>query len=231
MGGLLRELAPDLWVGESPLSYVGLEVGRLMSVVRLRSGKLFVHSPAPLTGALRAELDGLGVVAFVVPASRLHGHVSMGEYQRAYPRARLYCTAGLERHRRDLHFAAPLGSVPEPGWQGDVEQTTFDGAWRLDEVEFFHSASRTLIAGDLCMNVGQDWPLLTRLWINGPRLRGGLHPPVLLRAASLRNRRAACASVERILAWDFDRVIPGHGEIVPTGAKEHLRAGFDWLLR
>jgi glyoxylase-like metal-dependent hydrolase (beta-lactamase superfamily II) len=35
---------------------------------------------------------------------------------------------------------------------------------------------------------------------------------------------AFAASVNRMLAWDFDRVIVGHGEPIETGGKEKVRA-------
>jgi hypothetical protein len=33
-----------------------------------------------------------------------------------------------------------------------------------------------------------------------------------------------------VLAWDFDRVVPGHGEIVETDGKRAVIEGFDWIL-
>lgn len=44
-----------------------------------------------------------------------------------------------------------------------------------------------------------------------------------------RDRVAARASLERILAWDFERVIVGHGEIVDTGGRAAIERAFRWL--
>ena len=38
------------------------------------------------------------------------------------------------------------------------------------------------------------------------------------------------AAMEKILAWDFDRVIVCHGEVLETGGREALREGYRWLL-
>ena len=46
----------------------------------------------------------------------------------------------------------------------------------------------------------------------------------------IRDRAAARGSLERILAWDFDRVIVAHGEVLEHGGREALRAGYRWLL-
>jgi glyoxylase-like metal-dependent hydrolase (beta-lactamase superfamily II) len=40
---------------------------------------------------------------------------------------------------------------------------------------------------------------------------------------------AARASLERILEWDFDRVIIGHGDIVETDGREKLEQAFAWM--
>jgi len=33
-----------------------------------------------------------------------------------------------------------------------------------------------------------------------------------------------------ILAWDFDRVVVAHGEVLESGGREALRQGYAWLL-
>lgn len=231
---MLHEIAPDLWVAEERLRYLGFEMGRRMAVVRLTGGDLFVHSPVRLSDQLREELGKLGDVRFVVPASVLHGHLYMEQYRDACPRARLLGVPGLERKRPDLRFDGMLGVSPEPEWRDDLDQKRFEGhrvAGRvLNEVEFLHRPTRTLIAGDLCFNIGPEWPLKTRLLAWGPRMRPRLGPTVAFRLG-IRDREAARRSVERILEWDFDRILPGHGEIVETGGKGKFKKDFAWLLR
>lgn len=226
--GVLRELADGLWVAEGPLRYLGVQMGRRMTVVRLADGGLWVHSPAPLEDALRGALADRGRVRFVVPASDLHGHLSMEHYRAAYPTARLFAAPGLADKRRDLTFDAELGPAPDPGWADDLDQVALEGH-RLSEFEFFHRASRTLIAGDLIFNIDSDRPLLTRLFCNGPRLRRRVGPTPLFRS-SLRDKQAARRSIDRILAWDFARVIPGHGDIIDSGGHHAVEMGLDgWI--
>jgi len=47
-------------------------------------------------------------------------------------------------------------------------------------------------------------------------MRRRLGPTVAFRLG-IRDREAARRSVRRILEWDFDRILPGHGEIVEAG--------------
>jgi Domain of unknown function (DUF4336) len=231
---MLHEIAPDLWVAEERLRYLGFEMGRRMTVIRLAGGALLVHSPVSLSAQLRGELAKLGDVRVVLPASILHGHLYMEQYRDAYPRARLFGVPGLEHKRPDLRFDGMLGVSPEPEWRDDLDQKGFEGhrvAGRvLNEVELLHRKTRTLIAGDLCFNIGPEWPLRTRLLAWGPRMRPRLGPSVAFRLG-IRDREAARRSVERILEWDFDRILPGHGEIVETGGKDKFTRDFAWLFR
>ena len=225
---MIRGVAENLWVVEAPLRYSGVQMGRRMTVVRLASGALWVHSPAPLQDALRVELDDRGPVKFVVPASDLHGHLFMEHYRAAYPDAQLFAAPGLAEKRTDLSFDGDLGSTPDPGWETDIDQVALEGH-RLNELTFFHRPSRTLIAGDLIFNIGSDRPLLTRLFANGPRLRRRVGPTPLFRRG-VRDRRAARRSIDRILEWDFDRVLPGHGSIIESGGHDAVREGLaGWI--
>ena len=39
------------------------------------------------------------------------------------------------------------------------------------------------------------------------------------------------AAVERMLDWDFDQIIVGHGAVVENNDKEVFRTAFRWLLK
>ena len=58
---------------------------------------------------------------------------------------------------------------------------------------------------------------------------GSLGTPRSLRVTT-RNRRAARYVVKRILDWDFDRIIVGHGEVVESGGKAAFVRAMSWLL-
>jgi glyoxylase-like metal-dependent hydrolase (beta-lactamase superfamily II) len=64
-----------------------------------------------------------------------------------------------------------------------------------------------------------------RLWAGW---RSGVRPPYGYRVA-LRDRDAARASLERILGWDFERIVPGHGEILEADGRAALAKGYAWL--
>jgi len=223
----LRPLAPDLWVAERPLKLAAGDVGTRMTVIRLQDGGLFVHSPVRLDAETRRALDALGPVRCVIAPSKVH-HFFVPDYVAAYPEARLYAAPGLAEKRKDIRFDVVLTDDPPEAWRGQVEQHIFRGAPFINEVVFFHPATRTLILTDLAFNVAADKTSGARLfyWLVGAAGRFGPHRVVRF---LMRDRRAARASVEKILQWDFDRVTVTHGEVLESGGRGRFRAAFAFL--
>jgi hypothetical protein len=223
----LTPLAPDLWVARRPLPLPVGDIGTHMTVVRLRDGGLFLHSPAPFDAEMQRALDGIGPVSCVVAPSKVH-HLYVGAYAAAYPAARLFAAPGLPEKRTDLHFDAILDDDAPPEWRGMLEQHLFRGAPYVNEVVFFHPASRTLVLTDLAFNMQRPPPGRARLfcWLVGASGRFGPHRMVRL---MIRDRAAARASVQRILTWDFDRVIVTHGEVLEAGGKRAFADAFAFL--
>ena len=227
----VRQLIPlgkDLWVVERPQTFYGLSVGTRMTVIRLSDGRILLHSPVALDAELRAELDALGQVCLAVAPNRVH-HLHAGAVALVYPETRLWVAPGLERKRPDLEFVAVLGDEAPEEWRGEVDQVFFRGRPYENEVVFFHRASRTLILCDLAFNFGPRAAAPTRLLMKLLRSYGRFGPSKL-DPLLIRDRDAARQSLEHILAWDFDRVVVAHGEVLESGGREALRAGYSWLL-
>jgi hypothetical protein len=225
---VLSELAENIWIVERRQRFYGLEVGTRMTVIRLADGSLLLHSPVELDAELRRELDAIGRVRFTVAPNRVH-HLYAGDVAKAYPEARLWIAPGLERKRPDLVFVAVLDDDAPAEWKHEVEQVFFRGRPYENEVVFFHRASRTLIMCDLAFNFGPRAAAPTRLLMRLLRSYGRFGPSKL-DPLLIRDRRAARQSLERILAWDFDRVVVAHGDVLERGGREALRRGYAWLL-
>jgi hypothetical protein len=226
--GQLISLGENLWVVERPQAFYGLSVGTRMTVIRLSGDRILLHSPVALDAALRSELDALGRVSFAVAPNRVH-HLYAGKVATSYPGTRLWIAPGLERKRPDLDFVALLGDTAPEEWRGEVDQVFFRGRPYENEVVFCHRASRTLILCDLAFNFGPRAATPTRLLMRLLRSYGRFGPSKL-DPLLIRNRQAARQSLERILAWDFDRVVVAHGDVLERGGREALRTGYSWLL-
>lgn len=223
---MLEPIADGLWVEARRLRFFGIETGTRMTVVRLADGGLFVHSPVSLDGGTREAIEALGAVKAVVAPSLFH-HLSVRQWIETYPNAVFCACPGLERKRRDLRWQRVLCDQPEPEWRGEIEQVFFGARSLENEVVFFHRPSRTLICADAIFNLADHPSRLTRIvaFLMGNRKPGA----TLFERVLIRDRAAARAQVDRMLAWKADRIVLAHGDIIPTGGDEVLRRAYDWL--
>jgi hypothetical protein len=222
----LIPLDRDLWVAPRPLPLWLGDVGTRMSVMRLRDGGLLLHSPVALDPPLREAVDRIGPVRFVVGPNRMH-HFYLRDWAEAYPDALLWGAPGLPEKRRDLRFEGVLDDAA-PGFAGEVETRLVEGAPALSEVAFLHRPTRTLLLADLAFNVTRGPRNRARLfhWLVGATGRFGPHR---IARATIRDRRAARRSIDAILAWDFDRVVVPHGDVLETGGRTAMEAAFAFL--
>jgi hypothetical protein len=223
----LTPLAPALWELDAPLTVLGMQLGHRMTVARLPDGTLWIHSPVQHTPGLDAALQPLGRVAHVVAPSLMHD-TYLEDWFARHPQARFHGAPGFERYRRDLKFTATLGDTPDPAWAGVMDQHVLRGMPRVNEVVFFHRAARTLIITDLAFNLGADMPFLSRVLmrLNDSYCKFG---PSRLTKSVIKDRSALRASLDHVLAWDFDAIVLSHGANVSRGGGEMLRQAFAFL--
>ena len=68
----MKQLAENLWLLHYPLSVLGTQHGRNVTVIRFLSGSTLVHSMAPFTAADLDAIRALGPPAWLVEAMLLH---------------------------------------------------------------------------------------------------------------------------------------------------------------
>lgn len=228
---MLRQFGQEIWIADGPVvSFHGFAYPTRMAVIRLSDGGLFIWSPVALSDSLRASVDALGPIRYLVSPNALH-HFYLGEWKSAYPAARLYASPRLRRKRKDLAFDAELDDIPDPGWAADIDQVVVRGSFMLTEVVFFHHRSHTVLFADLIQNFPRDW---FKGWRGILARWGGIVAPNPSAPSDWRNsffnRRAARAALDQILVWPIERVLIAHGDL-PTGDSVALvRRAFTWLL-
>ena len=225
---MLTQLQDNLWLCAVPYRAIGFPIGRQLVVIRLPAGGLWIQSPIPWTPALRTALAQLGEVRHVVAPNCYHDEC-LKEFQTEYPDATFHAAPGLADQRRDIRFAAKtLSDLPHPDWQSALGQHLVQGMPRLNEVIFLHRASRSLIITDIAMNFGSDSGWLVKLVMS---INGGVgrFAPTGFCRSMMKDRPAVRASLNTILAWDFDRIIVGHGRNVETDGRRVFRDAFAFL--
>jgi uncharacterized protein DUF4336 len=224
----LEALADGLWVASRPLPILVGDIGARMTVVRLAGGDLWLHSPVALDAATRTALDRLGNVRWVVGPSKVH-HLYLGDYAAGYPGAELCAAPGLAEKRKDLRFHHVLDGSWAAPWQAELPFLLFEGAPLMNEVVFFHRATRTLLLTDLAFHVQPGVRGRAKLfhWLVGAA-PGRFGPHRIIRTG-IRDRGAARRSLAKILEWDFDRVVVAHGSVLESGGRARLREAFAFL--
>lgn len=215
----MRSLAPDLWIKEYPLTVLGTNHGRTVTVIRLASEKLVIHSMAPFSPADIEEIRQLGEPAWLVEAMLLHDTYA-AEGRRSFPELPFLGPPGFPAVVK--FDTGPLLPSPDE-WAGQLEVIRLEGAPKLEEHAFFHVASRTLIVADLVFNFDANekgWDHFFHRYIAGFRRYPGTSRIFKMFMA---DRAAFRASLLKIMEWDFDRIIPGHGKVIESGGKDALR--------
>ena len=215
----MEQIAEDVWVLRYPLRLLGLQIGRTVTVIRLRTGQLIIHSTAPFTAQEVANIRAIGQPAWLLDATRFHDSYA-ADGRAAFPDA-TYLVPETFPKRSQLR-ALVLSDAPAE-WAGEVELRRIDGMPNVQEHAVFHRASRTLIVGDLLFNFGQDaswWTKLVARWLLRLDHLVGMSPVF---RSLIRDRGAFHRAMADIFAWDVDRLIVAHGEIIDSGGKEVLK--------
>lgn len=222
----LEVVTDNLWAAAAPQTFAGLHVGTRMTVIRLASGAIALHSPIPMDLELIAEINALGPVRHIICPNLFH-HLYAGDAQRLWPDALLHGPARLHSKRKDLHFHQTLSETLHPELAADLQAISISGSL-LNETVLYHPASRTLIASDLVEHWQTCAHAPTRVYLKLNGALGKITWPRVMRALYI-NRKAARASVDRILALPVERIVIGHGELIRDNAREALREGMAWL--
>ena len=226
---MLKQLHENLWIAEMPASRLGFQFGARMTIARLASGVLWIHSPIELE-PFKAELDLLGEVGFVVSPFRFH-YMHLAEFAVAYPNAKFFAPPGLNMEKlKEVPFSDRLKDGPRLEWKDEIDQLVVKGNALDNEVVFFHKPSRSLIVADLCFNIPSDRSKATTAIAGVLGVLDQMAPSRNFKVMT-RNASLVRQTIKRILKWDFERVILSHGNIVEADAKTKFKQAFAYLMR
>jgi hypothetical protein len=196
-----------------------------------------------------------GNVKYIIAPDMEH-HIFLGPWHKAYPAAAVIGPDGLREKRAkanedDVPFAVEFTAENKDTVVVSEEfNREFDIEY-LDshvnkELVLNKKDERTLIQADLMFNLGKvgakeqysktgldprGGGFLSNLWANIMSADAPIwQQRFLWYAASSANRDRFTASVNKIDSWDFDRVIPCHGDVIETDGKKIFETVFQWFL-
>ena len=214
----MQAVAQNLWIKEFPLNLLGGHQGRVVTIIRLSTGELIIHSTGPFTRTDITEINELGTPGWITDTMLRHDTFAK-QGRAAFPNIPYLAPEGFAEL---AHIdCKPLLPIPA-SWAPEIKVLLIDGMPKVREYVFLHIPSRTLIVADLVFNFRATWG-----WTSFFRrtLMGVKSSPDSARLYPLQihNRKAYDRSVRELLAWDFDRIIVGHNAVVETNGKEGLK--------
>jgi len=250
---VIRTITPQISTLSIPfLRFNRAKFGGRATLLQLSSGSLAVFSPIPLTPDVRAHITQLGGRVGYIIAPDLEHHMQLGPYKSAFPAAVVIAPEGLREKRAkqgdqdvpvDFEFTKEnknsLMLPDELAREVDVEY--WDGH-SSREIVLLHKPSRTMVEADLLFNLpaseqysrtgenaGKGWATrLAHFFMNttpGHKGQQRLNWYVLPK-----DKASFAASARKVAAWDFDRIIPCHGDVIETGGKDVFLRVFAWHL-
>ncbi len=230
---MLRQLADSLWIMDGPdIMFAGAAMHTRMTIVRLRDGGLWLHSPIELNTESRQVVENLGGDVRILIAPNKFHHLFIQPWRDAYPRASVWAEPELQKKVTHLADAQTLTDETPEVYRQDIDQLIFRGNRLFQEAVFFHRASRTLILTDLMINLPLDGVgFLPGLFL---RFEGVVFPdggiPRLFRWLTT-DRAAARDCYERIRLWNPQRITLCHGALFEEDVPQKLAEEFAWLDR
>jgi hypothetical protein len=214
-GSTWRQLADDVALISLPWHALGIDFKRNVTLLRLRDGRLIVHSTARFSDQDMAAIRRFGQPAWLLDATLMHDTFAK-DGRKAFP---------------DLPYFAPEGFGTDSGiptrtlcpapadWAEEIEVVRLDGV-RSKEHALFHRPLRTLVVADLFFSFPKDtqgWPrFFVRHLMRLPQLFG---ISAFFRLFMLRDKAAFKNSLNALLALDFERLVVAHSEPIEKDAK------------
>ncbi len=228
----IREFAKDVWLVDGPIARdMGLLFATRMTVVRLSNSLLWISSPVPVSFATLKWIAELGEVRYLIAATPRHVW-RLATWHTLFPEAQLWaCRPTLfTLQNGPLPITGFLGDTPINEWNADIDQLEFKGNPFLSEVLFFHKNSHTVILDDL---IQRDPPTQANALATAIlKLAGAQYPDGVVgldMQMTFLNRHLARHSLEKLLSWDFDKLIIAHGACFESDAKQYVKKAFRWL--
>jgi len=190
----------------------------------------WIWSPIPITDALAQEVETkAGPVKYICSPNKIH-HIFLKEWSDKFPDAIVYASPGLEKREvaKGVKFDARFGKdEPEPPFANEIESVIVCGSYVMEEVEFFHKASKTAIICDLIQRFPEPTGIMLKLGgvvgENGSTPRDWRITFWPFGKGELRKSRDA------ILGWKAEKLIIAHGTCVESNASDVIEKALYWI--
>ena len=212
---MIEKITERIWSIPTYFKVAGLiQLNGRCTLIRLRNGRLWVHSPVRLTPELKAQIDPLGEVAYLVAPSLFH-HLFVGEWKEAYPQAQVYAPQGLEKKRPDLeidHFLSDHQTETQFEWSEEIDHVALYGMPKVREHLFYDRFSQTVIITDFCFFFPQAAGF-TKYYLKLNGVYQVLNTPLLFRSV-IKDKHRFRTALQKVKQWDVHRLSLCHHSVI-----------------
>ncbi|EFP90455.1 hypothetical protein PGT21_034377 [Puccinia graminis f. sp. tritici] len=221
-----------------PFKRMGITpIGGRSTAIKLSDSSVWILASTPLTDETRDKLDQLGPVKYIAVADIEHTGFTT-QYTEAYPDAKVYGPEGAaSKLGINVHeWTADKNHNPmeydSQVLKDEIKSEYFDGFINKD-IAFLHVPSKTLVQADLLFNLpaneqyskSKESPTNFTNWFATLKPDSILHQRFVYNLAAV-NKKSMAHSVAKVDQWDFDRIIPCHGDVIETGGKTAWRKAY-----
>lgn len=231
---VLKEVAEDVWIVDGPIiRFYGMPFPTRMTVIKLKSGGIWVHSPTGDDQKLMEEVANLGPVEALVAPNWIH-YAWVPDWQKRFPEAKTWVAPGVVKRAesRGLSLGTCFALENEDPWSEEIRTRIIEGHRIHREAVFFHRPSKTLVLTDLIENFEKEKiPLWFRplVWAAGTMDPDGRTPLDMRTAIKMGDIEAARRGIRELLSWEPERVLLAHGRWYEKNGAKELRRAFRWL--
>lgn len=219
---LIQKLDEAVTIFTVPFKRFGLiPIGGRSTAVKLASGKIVLFASHPNDDATAKTLEEMGeTVSHIIALDAVH-HMFLSDYLKVYPNAKLVGPKGLVSKRSDLKF-----DIVQPDTSLDAELAQEFKAVALtghpnEDIVWLHTPSKTLIEADALFNLpceAQKSGVFAYVFPNfllSHMAPNTVFHRTVVKGFSKGNPSAFADAAKVVDGWDFNRLIPCHGEVIP----------------
>ncbi|GAA6060627.1 hypothetical protein JCM10212_006378 [Sporobolomyces blumeae] len=234
---VIRKLDDQVTIFSVPFSRMGLvPFGGRSTAIKLQSGNVFLAASHALCPDTLSTISSLGPVKHLVMLDAEHGMYTE-QYHKAFPDAKLYFppkavkkwkSKGLlnEGASNYFSFGEGLADPFEVDTAAEIKSADFTRAHLNEDIAFYHAPTKTLIEADLLMSLPpteqyskstsrNSIPFLSKMMKPG----SSIHQKMLWHLVA-KDKQEMSRAAKEVAAWDFDRLIPCHGDVIEPGGKK-----------
>ena len=209
---MITQVNDRVWTIATEFKVFGLiQLNGRCTIIRCNDGSLWVHSPVRMSSGLKAEIDQIGTVKYLVAPSLFH-HLFVGEWSKAYPDAQVYAPKGLHRKQPNLKVDHTLSKTESYAWSNEIEHVFLAGMPAVNEFLFYDRVSQTVLITDLCFYFPEATGF-TKLYLKLNKVYQKLNTPLLFKSV-IKDKSAFKASMSELKAWEVKHLSLCHHSIL-----------------